>query len=260
MTERGIQHAMCFSLGGRPHYNVASFLAAPRAVLRPVCAMDFNGVPPSQISARFRAGDPLTAALHVCGATEASPRDFRMLGSDRELRVTLSPKDYNFRTRPARPVRVGGKHHWHMQVRSAPNASGDGLKEATSVICAPPDHRRATVHEPMVALPAPGMVNRPPTARPGASIGLPGAWYQSTEVAFGSRDADGPISAVAYWRYPRSLPGGWITPGVLVRLIGITFRGRSGSRRELDRAKAGLLAPAVLLSIMWRWHPPLLWG
>ena len=96
----------------------------------------------------------------------------------------------------------------------APMQSGQGLTEATSVKCAPPALRKASVCKMMAARSAPGQVGDPLTMNSDAAFGLSCPGYQGAEIAFNSHDAAG---------------------CVLVRLVGTTSRGHSGSRRELAR-------------------------
>ena len=85
--------------------------------------------------------------------------------------------------------------------------------DVASVKCTPPDRRNASVREIVTAHLAPGQVGDPPTVNSDAALRLSCTGYQGAEIAFNSRDADG---------------------CVLVRLVGATSRGHSGSRRELS--------------------------
>ena len=69
--------------------------------------------------------DPVAVAPGPRGATEASARDFRMLGGARELETPLLGTSSDVRRPPARTVQKG-RHHWRMGMRLGPLASGEG--------------------------------------------------------------------------------------------------------------------------------------
>ena len=67
----------------------------PTCRLTPFFANDFKRIPPDHIFACGQGSDLLTAAPNACGATEATRRDFRLRGADRELQARRYREDYD---------------------------------------------------------------------------------------------------------------------------------------------------------------------
>ena len=81
-------------MGWRPYTALFPMGEPARFMGHPVFAVDFNRVSPNQIF--FVCGQPNdlhTTALKDGGATEVTPRDFRMLGVDGSIAVPLEERD-----------------------------------------------------------------------------------------------------------------------------------------------------------------------
>ena len=154
-----------------------------RRFAHPVCGINLYHVPPYQIFIRGHANDPLAAALDACRAAGATRRDFRTLGVTRELGAPSSSKNYEVWATPSHHAQIEGKRHWRAPTTClGPHASGEGLNEATSVKCTPPALRKASVHELLEALAAPGQESYPPTKESETSLGFSGMGGRSAGV------------------------------------------------------------------------------
>ena len=92
----------------------------------PVLAGDSKSMPPTKAFVCGDRDDPLAAALEVSGVDTGTPRNFRMVGADGSVEVSLATRSCGVWALGHSPIQADVKRDWRMGGRLGPNASGDG--------------------------------------------------------------------------------------------------------------------------------------
>ena len=192
-----------------PAYGVTFSRSNPRITLdNPPACSTFEGISRPQTLARV-TNDPTPARLGAAATENAFLRESRTLSGARELDTHQKAREI-----PDLPA-SNGQRHWRIGARFGPVASDDREQDARP----PPASHWVGVGEVSCVLSAPGRAGCPTSVKTDGYLGDSFMGYQSSELAFTSRDAG---------------------RGVLARSVGQASKGHSATKREMAlRAKVG---------------------